>query len=87
MEIQKREQIKGLLMSKFKLKYGTKPNIAKYIDNEVQRFLVNDRLTEKNLVNLDDKIAREAQNRDKKDAIIADRQSERAMSQTSKRSR
>lgn len=37
-------------MSKFKLKYGTKPNISRYIDNEVQRFLVNDRLTEKNLV-------------------------------------
>ena len=50
MEIQKREQIKGLLMSKFKLKYGTKPNITRYIDNEVQRFLNNDRLTEKNLV-------------------------------------
>ena len=73
-------------MSKFKLKYGTKPNITRYIDNEVQRFLNNDRLTEKNLVQLDDKIAREAEIRDKKDAIVQDRQSERALSQTSKRS-
>jgi hypothetical protein len=81
MEIQKREQIKGLLMSKFKLKYGNKPTIARYIDNEVQKFLVNDRLTERNLVQLDDKIAREAELREKKGAIINDRQSGRALSQ------
>ena len=36
MEIQKREQLKGMLINKFKLKYGNKPNISKYIDNEVQ---------------------------------------------------
>ena len=35
LDIQKREQLKGLLVNKFKLKYGEKPNIAKYIDNEV----------------------------------------------------
>ena len=66
MEIQKREQLKGMLINKFKLKYGSKPNISKYIDNEVQKFLANDRLTEGNLKNLDNKIGREVDNRDKK---------------------
>ena len=46
LEIQKREQLKGMLVNKFKLKYGNKPNLATFIDNEVQRFLANDRLTE-----------------------------------------
>ena len=66
MEIQKREQLKGLLCNKFKLKYGNQANLVKFIDNEVQRFLTNDRLTEGNLKNLDTKIMREADNRDKK---------------------
>ena len=86
LEIQKREQLKGMLVNKFKLKYGNKPNISKYIDNEVQRFLANDRLNEGNLNALDAKIGREADNRDKKDDILADRRSERALSQVSGRS-
>ena len=64
-EIQKREQLKGMLINKFKLKYGNKPNISKYIDNEVHRFLNNDRLTEDNLKNLDTKIGREADKKDR----------------------
>ena len=75
LDIQKREQLKGLLVNKFKLKYGDKPNIASYIDNEVQKFLKNDRLTEDNLKKLDDKILREAELRDKKDQIQEDRKS------------
>ena len=59
-EIQKREQLKGMLVNKFKLKYGDKPVISKYIENEVHKFLANDRLTEANLKNLDSKIGREA---------------------------
>jgi hypothetical protein len=35
MEIQKREQLKGMLLNKFRLKYGNKPTISRYIDNEV----------------------------------------------------
>ena len=35
LEIQKREQLKGMLVNKFKLKYGNKPNLATFIDNEV----------------------------------------------------
>ena len=85
LDIQKREQLKGLLVNKFKLKYGDKPNLAKYIDNEVQKFLKNDRLTEDNLKNLDDKILKEAALREKKDAIIDDRRSERSAGGASRR--
>jgi hypothetical protein len=36
LDIQKREQLKGLLINKFKVKYGDKgAGLAKYIDNEV----------------------------------------------------
>ena len=78
LDIQKREQLKGLLINKFKLKYGDKPAIAKYIDNEVQKFLKNDRLTEDNLRKLDDRILREAELRDKKQDILDDRKSEKS---------
>ena len=72
--------MKGLLINKFKLKYGNKPSIAKYIDNEVHKFLAADRLTEDKLIMLDDKIGREADNRDRKSSILSDRKSERAYS-------
>ena len=80
MEIQKREQLKGMLINKFKLKYGNKPTLSKYIDNEVHRFLTNDRLTEDNLKNLDNKIGKEALNRDKKSQILNDQKSNRSNS-------
>ena len=75
MDIQKREQLKGMLVNKFVLKYGGKQNLNKYIDNEVVRFLKNGRLTEDNLRALDVKISKEADLRDKKDAILDDRKS------------
>lgn len=75
LDIQKREQLKGMLVNKFKLKYGNKPNMAKYIDNEVSKFLANDRLTEDNLKRLDNKLLKEAEIRDKKDSILDDRKS------------
>ena len=75
MDIQKREQLKGMLISKFKLKYGDKPQLGKYIDNEVARFLKNGRLTEDNLRSLDTKISKEASLRDKRDAILEDHKS------------
>lgn len=34
-EIQKREQLKGLLVNKFKVKYGTYQGLDKFIENEV----------------------------------------------------
>ena len=54
-----------MLVNKFKLKYGGKPNLGNYIDNEVNKFLANDRLTETNLKNLDQKIMREADKKDR----------------------
>jgi hypothetical protein len=57
------------------MKYGNKPTLNKFIDNEVQKFLANDRLTEANLKGLDTKIGREADNRDKKSAILSDMRS------------
>lgn len=86
-EIQKREQLKGMLINKFKLKYGDKAVLGKYIENEVQKFLTNDRLTEANLKNLDSKIGKEANNRDKKSAILADVRSQRSASAYSGASR
>ena len=79
LDIQKREQLKGLLVNKFKLKYGDKPAISKYIDNEVQKFLKNDRLTEDNLKRLDERILKEAELRDKRQDILDDRKSERSV--------
>lgn len=86
-EIQKREQLKGMLINKFKLKYGDKSVLSKFIENEVTKFLTNDRLTEANLKNLDSKIGREADNRDKKSAILADVRSQRSVSAYSGASR
>ena len=64
-------------MNKFRNKYGLdkKPHLHAYIANEVTKFLSAERLTEDNLRNLDDKIAREADNRERKEAIIEDRRS------------
>ena len=78
LDIQKRESLKGMLVNKFKLKYGDRPAIGTYIDNEVAKFLKNDRLTEDNLKKLDTKINREAEIREKKGAILDDRKSERS---------
>ena len=52
--------------------------MAKYIDNEVERFLKNDRLTEDNLKKLDIKILKECELREKKNDILDDRKSERS---------
>ncbi len=75
MDIQKREQLKGMLINKFKLKYGDKPQISKFIDNEVAKYLKNDRLTEDTLRNLDSKINKESQLRNKKEQIVEERKS------------
>jgi len=74
-------------MNKFKLKYGNQQNINKCIDNEVARFLKNDRLSEDNLKRLDEKISKEADLRIKKEGIVADRKSERNADAFSQKSR
>lgn len=76
-----------MLVNKFKLKYGNKGALSSYIENEVHKFLANDRLTEANLKNLDGKIQKEAGNRDKKSAILDDRRSQRSQSAYSNASR
>lgn len=77
LNIHKREMLKGLLVNKFRNKYGIdkKPHLQAYINNEVNKFLANERLTEDNLKQLDDKIAREADNRERKEAILDDHRS------------
>lgn len=79
LSIHKREMLKGLLVNKFRLKYAQDqekhPNLQNYINNEVSKFISNERLTEDNLKHLDDKIAREADTRDRKEAILEDRRS------------
>ena len=70
LNIQKREQLKGMLIHKFKLKYGDKAEA--YINNEVGKFLSNNRLTEENLKKLDEKIGKEADLRAKKQDVLAD---------------
>ena len=67
-----------MLVNKFKLKYGERPEFQKYIDNEVTRFLKNDRLTEESLKKLDDKINKETALREKKEDILDDRKSQRS---------
>ena len=56
--------------------------MASYIDHEVAKFLKNDRLTEDNLRRLDEKISKETDLREKKEAILADRRSERGDPET-----
>jgi len=68
-----------MLISKFRAKFGKDhPDLKNYIDNEVQRFMTANRLTESNLKELDEKIGLEKYNLDKKIAIKADRAAQRA---------
>ena len=67
-----------MLVNKFKLKYGDKPEYSKMIDNEVTKFLKNDRLTEETLKKLDDKINKETYLREKKGEILDDRKSQKS---------
>jgi phosphomevalonate kinase len=65
-----------MLITKFRNKYANDDSISikGFIDNEVQRFLNSNRLTETNLKSLDEKIQLERYAREKKRAIIKDRQ-------------
>lgn len=53
LKLQEREELKGLLISKFKKKYGG----AGFIDKEVENFIKTENLTEANLRKLDDRLA------------------------------
>ncbi|OMJ73298.1 hypothetical protein SteCoe_28050 [Stentor coeruleus] len=58
LKLQEREELKGLLVNKFKKKYG---NNAGFIDKEVENFMKQETLTEANLQKLDDKIKKKAE--------------------------
>ena len=71
-EIQKREQLKGMLITKFKKKYSDKNGeIQGFINKEVQNFMTQNRLTETNLAELDDKIKLEVAAAEKRAEHIA----------------
>jgi len=71
--VQKKQQLKGLLVDKFKLKYGA--GAEKLITNEVTKFLKTDRLTESNLVKLDEKIGRANEKNQRADDILSEHRS------------
>jgi hypothetical protein len=58
LKLQEREELKGLLVNKFKKKYGQQ---AGFIDKEVENFMKQETLTEANLQKLDDKIKKKAE--------------------------
>lgn len=72
LNIQKREQLKGMLVNKFKLKYGDKA--VNTINQEVGKFMSN-RLTEENLKRLDDKIGRQIELKHHKDDVLSEHRS------------
>jgi hypothetical protein len=54
LKLQEREELKGLLISKFKKKYGG----AQFVDKEVENFIKTETLTEANLRKLDERLAK-----------------------------
>ena len=57
LKLQEREELKGLLITKFKAKYGSKINVEAEVDN----FIKNNTLTENNLRILDERLKNQAQ--------------------------
>jgi len=55
--IQKREKLKGLLITKFMKKYGIK-NPELILEEEISKFLMGEKLTDNDLKNLDFKLKR-----------------------------
>ena len=63
-------------MNKFKNKYGNKQSTT--IQNEVNKFLNNNRLTEENLKALDEKIGREANRKEHQADVLSEHQSQKS---------
>jgi len=59
--IQKREKLKGLLITKFMKKYGIK-NPEKILQDEISKFLEGEKLTDADLKRLDEKLKKLIQN-------------------------
>ena len=62
--IQKREQLKGLLINKFKTRYGQQNVSSTVISEQVNKFLDKQKLTEDNLKKLDVEIFKEVQKKE-----------------------
>jgi len=58
--MQRKEQLKGLLVSKFKSKFGGQSVASSVINMEVGNFLKNEKLTEENLQRLEERIQKGA---------------------------
>lgn len=67
--IQQREELKSLLVSKFKSKYSAPSVASEVINNEVNRFVNTQKLTEQNLKDLDHRIQAQAKPAPPPDAI------------------
>jgi hypothetical protein len=72
-----------MLVNKFKRKYGPDPDAASVINQEVGKFMKNDRLTEENLRKLDTRIGRETELRLKKKEILDDKKNNRPLTAAS----
>mmetsp|Transcript_6278 Transcript_6278/g.6163 ORF Transcript_6278/g.6163 Transcript_6278/m.6163 type:complete len:503 (-) Transcript_6278:33-1541(-) len=59
LKLQEREDLKGMLITKFKKKYGDK--VPGFIDKEVENFMKAETLTEANLQKLDERIRKKAE--------------------------
>ena len=65
-----------MLVNKFKLKYGERAQTL--IDNEVGKFLNNNRLTEENLKKLDEKIGRVQGQKQHQDDVLSEHRSQKS---------
>ena len=68
LKLQEREELKGLLINKFKKLYGNK---ATFIDREVENFMKQETLTEANLKKLDERIRKKTEVEEAKSASKA----------------
>jgi hypothetical protein len=69
--IQKRDKLKGLLITKFMKKYGIR-NPEIYLEDEIKKFLEGEKLTDMDLKNLDEKIRRLINNSNAHDVLKRD---------------
>lgn len=76
--IHKRESLKGMLVHKFKLKYGD--HTEGLISSEINKFMKNDRLTEENLKRLDEKICAAAAKKGRAGDALSEHRSMRSKS-------
>ena len=68
LNLQKRQKLKDLLITKFMLKYGIK-NADEILDEEISKFLQGERLTDQDLKRLDVKIKRLLKEKASKDRL------------------